>query len=89
MSDALTSKFAQMAKASNWPDDLIKEISVHINDGSVELTYDEALQKKIHDLEYGHLASPPTAVIRKFSKDVEKHMDLSDFSKVLEDAGLI
>lgn len=89
MSSSLTNKFAEMAKQAGWPEDLIQEISVHINDGSVTLTYDAELQKKIHDLEYGHLSSPPTAVIRKFSKDATKSMSLEDVSKLLEHEGLI
>lgn len=82
MSESLTARFAQSAASAGWPEELIQQISIQIDTNSVDLVYDSQLQKQIHDLEYGHLSAPPTAVIRNFGKTVTPDLEETLLEKV-------
>jgi len=63
----LTDLLHSLAKDSGWPEDIIFNLSVKLND-SFDLTvyYPDTVKAEVEDLEYGKFQGIPNAVIRPF-----------------------
>ena len=65
----LNAAFVNIALAGNWSTDIVKKISVDIQEGAPTLKIPGELKAQVTDLEYGKPGQPATYVLRKF-KDV-------------------
>lgn len=84
--------FDAIASESGWPQDVTDKVTVTMNPNGINLTYDEALDNKIFDLEYGKFHEPPRPAIRKFkarSSNIVDKIALDRISEKLKGQGVI
>jgi len=55
------------ARKSGWPDDVVRHLSVHHNDGEFTVHSHDDHRNTVMDLEYGTPSQRPTAAIRRFN----------------------
>lgn len=89
--DRLTSVLRNMAIAADWPSDIVFNLTVKAQDGSLVIDYPEEFEDRINDLEYGQRDQAPNAVLRAFSSRFASHLEeiMSDTTvNVLADMGV-
>lgn len=67
----LTRELRSNALESGWPENAAHSLSVHFDEGQFAIKYPDHVKGLVEDLEYGTEATPPSAVIRKFSKRMD------------------
>jgi hypothetical protein len=77
-----------LAQDSNWPEYIIKSLSVQYDGESLILTYPPELAEEIDNLEYGTLNTLPNAVIRPFLARspaiIEEVLGTNSFDDIME-----
>lgn len=61
------------ADAGGWPDEIIKELSVKFDEGSLSVAWPENLEQTIQDLEYGSKGNSQP-VLRGFIYRADSHI---------------
>ena len=61
------------ADAGGWPDEIIKELSVKFDEGSLSVAWPENLEQTIQDLEYGSKGNSQP-VLRGFIYRTDSHI---------------
>lgn len=90
-SNKLRDSFRKMAGSSGWPEEIINQVDVRVEDSNILVQYPDSIAKEVGDLEYGHLKNPPRAAIRKMtarSQDVVSEIAFSKVSNQLTKGGL-
>lgn len=62
----LTLEIRDLAVEAGWPNDVASNLSVVLNNGSLNIDYPESMDQRVQDLEYGSFEKPPKSVMRKF-----------------------
>ncbi|NDA79120.1 MAG: hypothetical protein EBY07_15375, partial [Actinobacteria bacterium] len=60
----LMDSFSRSASMSGWPEDVIENIDLQLDEADISLAYDPNLQDSISELEYGNVNKPAKAAIR-------------------------
>ena len=63
----LSSRLRSEARASNWPDDVVRHMRVSYTDGEFHVHSHNDHKGQVLNLEYGTPDTLPTAAIRRFS----------------------
>jgi hypothetical protein len=82
---ALEQALYELAASSNWPEYVIKALSVQYDGENLILTYPPELTEEIDNLEYGTLNKMPNAVIRPFLSRSDAIIEHTLSSKILDD----
>jgi hypothetical protein len=64
--DPLTQQLRQLADASDWPAEVVSQLSVEWDGTSISVAYPPEIAEKVNDLEYGTNSDKPNSVIRSF-----------------------
>jgi len=65
--EPLTKLLHSLAEKSGWPEEIIVNLSVEINENfELFVNYPDSMRQEIEDLEYGAFQGLPNAVIRPF-----------------------
>ena len=80
----LTAALRDKAYKSEWPSDIIIQLSVKAKDGALYIDYPENLEERINDLEYGTEGVSPQAVFRPFMSRYASTME-NDLSNSVVD----
>jgi hypothetical protein len=67
----LNAAFVNIALGASWSPDIVRKISVEINEGAPDLRIPADIKTKVNDLEYGKPGQPATYVLRKFKEVVD------------------
>ena len=62
----LTARLRSETRASGWPDEVTRHMSVHF-DGDFHVHSHPSHKDQVHNLEYGTPDTQPTAAIRRFA----------------------
>lgn len=88
----LENLLTNLATESEWPEHLIKAMSVQYDGENLILSYPPELAEEINDLEYGTLNKLPNAVIRPFlsrSSDIIQNVLVTNsFDDIMEIEGV-
>ncbi len=62
----LTDELVALAISSNWPVEVIKQLTVSFDGSSLSIDYPETVAAKVQALEYGNGSNLPNSVLRSF-----------------------
>jgi hypothetical protein len=64
--EPLTQQLRQLADASDWPAEVIAQLSVDWDGTNLSVSYPPEIADQVNDLEYGTNSDKPNSVIRAF-----------------------
>lgn len=62
----LTQQLRQLADASDWPSEVVSQLSVEWDGTNLSVSYPPDIAEQVNDLEYGTNSDKPNSVIRSF-----------------------
>lgn len=62
----LTTQLKELALASDWPKDVVAQLSVEWDGRNISVVYPSNISQAVEDLEYGSNSNRPNSVIRSF-----------------------
>ena len=90
-SEELQQIFRELALSAGWPEEIVGKVTVNMNKTGVNLSYDDAIDEQVFNLEYGKFGQPPKAAIRKLEQEALKKFKeakTKEAFKILSDSGL-
>jgi len=79
-------QFIVKAQNQGWPQDVLDQVRVELNESKFDVEYPPELEDTVFDLEYGKFETPPTGVIRNFKARVGKEAADKVSTKLVKDA---
>jgi hypothetical protein len=81
----LESLLATMADGYGWPDDVIAQLAISYDDGKLNVTHPESMDKRVEDLQYGDAnGTPPRPLINNFIRRAETAIQKSLANNTLD-----
>lgn len=76
---------ATMADGYGWPDDVIAQLAISYDNGKLNVTHPESMEKQVNDLQYGDAnGTPPRPLINNFIRRAETSIKKSLANNTLD-----
>ena len=85
-----TQRLKTWCRMNQWPEEVVRQISVVQKDGEYKIYYPPTLSAQVNFLEYGDQDTPPSAVLRNFLTNfIDQDSFATGMSRSLKEQGLI